>query len=258
MGCTILVVDDDPDYRFVVRLALEDEPDLELVGEARSAAEGAELARRLRPDLVLLDLVMPGVDGIAALAELREAAPDASVVFTSAYPEHEVRPLLHSGGPLGHLSKAVAPSRLGQEVLVLAGVLGMVGTALDSARARLSPEPRSASAARRFVNETLGRWDCDDLLDTVTLLVSELVTNAVLHAGSDVDVSVLLLADRLRIEVADASETYVRRRQASEQDTSGRGTALVETLAQAWGVEPRPGGKVVWFEVPRPDRQPAR
>jgi CheY-like chemotaxis protein len=256
--CRILVVDDEPDYRFLVRLAVQGHPGLQLVGEARSAAEGLELAEHLVPDVVLLDLVMPGMDGIAALPGLRRAAPAATVIATSAYPDAEVGPILRSGGSLGHLSKAVPPSRLAQEVLVLVGVLGTVATAIDTAQARLAPEPRSASAARRFVDETLGRWECDDLLDTVTLLVSELVTNAVIHARSEIEVGVHLLADRLRIEVGDSSETLVRRRAAADDEGSGRGMTMVETLAQAWGVDARPGGKVVWFELPRPDQRPVR
>lgn len=258
MACRLLVVDDEPDYRYLVRLAARDHPGLEMVGEARSAAEGIELAQQLTPDVVLLDLVMPGVDGLAALPELRRVAPDATVIATSAGSDSEVGPLLRSSGALGHLSKAVPPSRLPQEILVLAGVLGTVAAAVDTAKARLSPEPWSASAARRFVDETLGRWECDDVLDTVSLLVSELVTNAVLHARSEIEVSVHLLADRLRIEVGDASDDFVRRRAAADDEGSGRGMMMVETLAQAWGVDVRPGGKVVWFELARLDREPAR
>ena len=256
--CRVVVVDDEPDYRYLVRLALQDHGGLELVGEARSAAEGVEVAARLLPDVVLLDLVMPGADGLVALPELRRVAPAAVVIATSAYPDAEVGPLLRSGGALGHLSKAVPPSRLTQEILVLMGVLGSVATALDTAQAHLAPEPRSASAARRFVDETLGRWACGDLLDTVSLLVSELVTNAVLHARSEIEVGVHLLADRLRIEVGDSSDTLVRRRAAADDEGSGRGMTMVDALAQAWGVDARPGGKVVWFELPRPDQRPPR
>lgn len=258
VSCRLLVVDDEPDYRFLVRVAVQDHPGLQVVGEARSAAEGVELAGRLTPDVVLLDLVMPGEDGLAALPRLRRAAPGATVIATSAYPDAEVGPLLRAGGSLGHLSKAVSPSRLAQEVLVLVGVLGTVATAVDTAQARLAPEPRSASAARRFVDETLGRWECDDLLDTVTLLVSELVTNAVVHARSEIEVGVHLLGDRLRIEVGDSSDNVVRRRAAADDEGSGRGMTMVEALAQAWGIDARPGGKVVWFELPRPDQEPAR
>ena len=144
------------------------------------------------------------------------------------------------------------PSRLSEEILLLAGMLDTVGDALDMAAARLSPEPPSAARARRFVEETLARWQCEDLLDTVKLLVSELVGNAVAYARSDVEVAVKLLPDRLRIEVADESADWLRRRAAPGDAVSGRGIDVVETLAESWGVTPRRGGKAVWFELPRP------
>ncbi len=221
-----------------------------------------EAAGRLQPDLVLLDLLLPeevsagggGAGGV--VAGVREAAPDAAVVGTSAFGDREVGSVGRggTGRVAGHLSKAVPPSRLADEVLLLAGMVGVVRRLVDAATARLAPDAPSARQARRFVDETLRRWECDDVLDTVELLVSELVTNAVLHARSDVDVSVQLLADRIRIEVADQSPKGIRRRALTPDGSSGRGIAMVESLALAWGVTTHRGGKAVWFEVARPDR----
>jgi len=85
--------------------------------------------------------------------------------------------------------------------------------------------------------------------------VSELATNAVVHAGSDVEVAVRLLPDSVRIEVVDRAPADILRPSTPPQDSeSGRGLMLVETLASAWGVEPLETGKAVWFEVPRLDR----
>ena len=156
------------------------------------------------------------------------------------------------GRVLGHLSKAVPPSRLADELLLVAGMVGVVRRTVDAATARLPPDAPSARQARRFVDETLRRWECDDLLDTVELLVSELVTNAVIHARSEVDVSVQLLPDRVRIEVADQSPEGIRRRVATPEGSSGRGISMVESLALAWGVSPHRSGKAVWFEMARP------
>ena len=117
---------------------------------------------------------------------------------------------------------------------------------------------RTATApaeARRALESLNGDIDAS-LLPDVKLLVSELVTNAVLHARSEIEVGVHLLADRLRIEVGDSSDTLVRRRAAADDEGSGRGMTMVDGLAQAWGVDARPGGKVVWFELPRPDQRP--
>jgi anti-sigma regulatory factor (Ser/Thr protein kinase)/CheY-like chemotaxis protein len=236
----VLVVDDDPDYRLLVSLALS-ESAVDLVGEVGSAAEAASAAARLHPDLVMVDLLLPDVD----VGAVRQAAPEAAVVGTSAFPDREV-------GLVGHLSKAVPPSRLADELVLLAGMVGVVRRTVDAATARLSPEAPSARQARRFVDETLRRWDCDELLDTVELLVSELVTNAVIHARSDVDVSVQLLPDRVRIEVCDQSPDGIHRRDATADVSSGRGISMVESLSLAWGVTTRRTGKAVWFEVARP------
>lgn len=117
---------------------------------------------------------------------------------------------------------------------------------------------RSGATARRFVEETLRRWDCEEALDAVKLLVSELVTNSVVHAGSDAEVAVVLKPHALRIEVSDQGGGVPALRRAEAEETSGRGLALVETLSSSWGIEAEEAGKTVWFEVPRLDGRPAR
>ena len=120
------------------------------------------------------------------------------------------------------------------------------------ARTSLPADLASASAARRFVGTTLREWECDVLTDSALLLVSELVTNAVLHARSALDVVLRLAADRLRIEVHDESPTQPTRKYYSTHAGTGRGLMLVEQLAEDWGVDPLEGnGKRVWFELDR-------
>jgi anti-sigma regulatory factor (Ser/Thr protein kinase) len=90
------------------------------------------------------------------------------------------------------------------------------------------------------------------VVDDLLLLVSELVTNAVVHAGSPAVVR--LDADVERIKVAVADRAGERKPSMSEPDplsSSGRGVLLVDRLAARWGVEPQCEGKVVWFELPR-------
>jgi anti-sigma regulatory factor (Ser/Thr protein kinase) len=111
-------------------------------------------------------------------------------------------------------------------------------------------EPRSAALARRFVEETLHAWhwsDSDD--DIVTLLVSELVTNALLHARSEVRVRVSRTGSRIRVAVEDQATRQPARRGHTAGSTTGRGLDLVEALAADWGVETVRGGKAVWFEL---------
>lgn len=86
--------------------------------------------------------------------------------------------------------------------------------------------------------------------DVVVLLTNELVTNAILHADSEIDVVVDVTGGRVRVEVRDRATRAPRRRWSEPTATAGRGLALVEALASDWGVDAIPGeGKAVWFEV---------
>jgi DNA-binding NarL/FixJ family response regulator len=250
----VVLADDYADMRALVRLALERSGRFEVVGEAPDGAEAIEQARAHQPDLLLLDLSMPVLSGIEALPRIREAAPATKVVVLSGFGSAQMEPMAIAGGAVGYLEKGLSPNRLVDELLALAGLLELVERAADSARANLAALPQSAASARRFVDETLQRWEYGDLFDVVALLASELVTNAILHARSEVELSVRLTPAAIRVEVADHSAERPVPRAAAPEDTSGRGLALVETLASAWGVDERVGGKTVWFEVPRPDR----
>ena len=89
-------------------------------------------------------------------------------------------------------------------------------------------------------------------LDVIQLLVSETVTNAILHARSEVQVSVALAGDRVRVSVFDGSTRGVVRRPALPESTSGRGVAMLDALSSGWGVQFTPRGKCVWFDVRAP------
>lgn len=110
--------------------------------------------------------------------------------------------------------------------------------------------PRSVAVVRRYVTDACSALGWADSADTIALLVSEVATNAVLHAyGREVRVRVLDRGLRLRVEVVDGSPALPAPRNASTRDEDGRGMLLVEALAVAWGVEERRDGKAVWFEV---------
>ena len=80
----VLVVDDDDDIRLLLRLSLESERDVEIVGEAADGIAAVDVAGSVGPDVVVLDLQMPGADGLTALPLLRRQCPDASVLVYSA------------------------------------------------------------------------------------------------------------------------------------------------------------------------------
>ncbi len=114
----------------------------------------------------------------------------------------------------------------------------------------LPPTTDSVPTARRFVRNVIGESDTVADIDTATLLVTEIVTNAVLHALTPMTVHVTVAADIVRIEVRDGSVVAPRMRAFSATAATGRGLRLLESLAVRWGVRPEPPkGKVVWFEV---------
>ena len=110
--------------------------------------------------------------------------------------------------------------------------------------------PRSVALIRRYAVQASVALGWGDAADTVALLVSEVATNAVLHAyGQDIRVRVLDRGRRLRVEVVDGSPVLPVQRSAVAGSEDGRGIALVDSLALRWGVDGQAGGKVVWFEV---------
>jgi two-component system, NarL family, response regulator LiaR len=109
---TILIVDDHAVVRQGLRTFLELQADIAVVGEADNGRAAVELVQRLAPDLVLMDLVMPQMDGIEATRQIRAAAPQTQVlVLTSFTEDAKVFPAIKAGA-LGYLLKDVAPGEL--------------------------------------------------------------------------------------------------------------------------------------------------
>lgn len=114
-------------------------------------------------------------------------------------------------------------------------------------RLSLPAEPASASHARRFVRGLLADWGADSFEEPAALLTSELVTNAVLHARSAVEVTVRLADSQLWVGVSDGDTGPPVRKRYGPDAATGRGLLLVERIARSWGTEPSGDGKVVWF-----------
>ncbi|MFH8344780.1 SpoIIE family protein phosphatase [Streptomyces sp. NPDC018045] len=114
-------------------------------------------------------------------------------------------------------------------------------------------EPERIAEARNQVRDVLHDWSDEDQVDSAVLMVSEMVTNVLMHTDGDA----LLVAEitgrkgsrRIRVDVADSSDELPHRRTPGELASSGRGLVLMELLAGAWGVDPRGDGKSTWFEL---------
>ncbi len=122
---------------------------------------------------------------------------------------------------------------------------------MTAAITALPAQDRSPAAARRVVQDALVGGGLEVLLDEALLLVTELVTNAVVHAGTDVELHVEIGAGRVRVEVVDhgAGALPVLSGAPSLEREGGRGLFLLDALAQEWGTRHFAGGKSVWFSL---------
>lgn len=124
----------------------------------------------------------------------------------------------------------------------------------------VGPDPAEVGRARRWARSRLagsGIGDDEPLAETLILLISELVTNAVVHTGCPAVLRMLFGEPGVRVEVADASGRAPARRQAAGDDTGGRGLELVDGLADRWGWQPEGAGKRIWCEVDRAEKAEA-
>ena len=241
----VLIAAPDSDYRLLLCLALAPDERFAVVAETAATDDLADAAAASGAEVAVIDCDWNGA--FAALPQLRAAQPQCRVVLLSGYGERDLRLASEVVGAVGYLRKDVAASRLGDELADLVAVIDVVQQVL------LDPDLRNAGVARRFVDAALEGWGLAEVSEVVKLLVSELVTNAIVHARTQVDVAVKLTPGAARVEVSDRSETAPEARAVTTEDESGRGLGFVETLARAWGVHPRPGGgKTIWFEVERP------
>ncbi|MFF1299001.1 MULTISPECIES: ATP-binding protein [unclassified Streptomyces] len=134
-------------------------------------------------------------------------------------------------------------------------VIGVIDTEGDRADWTFPADPGAVRAARTAVRGRLRDWNLDSVADITTLLVSELVTNALRHATGPIGVRLVRpagLGDVLLVEVSDPLPDPPRERVARPEDESGRGLQLVAHSSRRWGTRPGATGKTVWFELAVP------
>ncbi len=145
MAIRVLITDDHKVVRRGLRGFLELDPELEVVGEASNGKEAVDMTRRLEPDVVLMDLLMPVMDGIEATREIREEMPDTEVVALTSVLEYASVTKAIKAGAIGYLLKNTEADELCRAIR--AGAAGKVQLAPEAAsslinevRAPASPE----------------------------------------------------------------------------------------------------------------------
>ncbi|WP_221321037.1 STAS domain-containing protein [Actinoplanes sp. L3-i22] len=199
-----------------------------------------------RPDAVIVEL-----------AELRVREPVALSVFAAVARQAAMwpgTPLLLSG-PSAEVARWFAAERSGQ-----VSILPTTAAALDLMPGRqmpwladsLLPVSGAAAHARRLAARACARWNLPELADPARIVAGELVTNAVVHAQTMIDLRFSLGRRYLLVAVRDGSYEVPRTRDGSVLDPAApRGLFLVERFAKRWGTVPADGGKVVWANLRR-------
>ncbi len=172
MAERILLVDDHPLTRSALAALLQ-QHGFEVVGEAADGQEAIDAAGRLHPDLILLDLSMPGLDGITALPRLREAAPDCEVVVLTASGVEENLLAAIRAGAAGYLLKSEPPARI---VEFLRGAANGEAALSGAVARRLLEQVREGSRGTGVPDEIAAALSAREL--EVLLLLDE-------HLGTD-------------------------------------------------------------------------
>jgi len=253
----VLLVEDSPVVgRATARLLSGGEINARVVVADSAATARRDLTDQV--DLLVIDLALPGQDALELLAAVRAEAshPDLPVVVLSGSADQAV---VQRSYRLGANCFVRKPDRVIDLVPASRAIERFWQRHHDHGRGAepvfqlpLSPTASAVREARRSVRDLFAAWDLGALGEIAELCTSELATNAVLHARSPVLLLVVLLADSVRVEVEDEAPGLIEPGTLVHDEETGRGLALVDALAHAWGVDQHPAGKTVWFELRRP------
>ena len=155
MGIRILVVDDHGVVRQGLRMYLALDPGLEVVGEAANGAEALSMAHELRPDVVLMDLLMPGMDGIAATEAIRRELPEVEVIaLTSVLEDRAVYGAMRAGA-IGYLLKDTQADELCQAIKAAAAGQVQMSPSVAARLLREVPPPQQPEPLTERETEVL-------------------------------------------------------------------------------------------------------
>jgi NarL family two-component system response regulator LiaR len=144
---TALIVDDHQVVRQGLRVFLESEGDITVVGEAGNGLDAVSKAQELLPDIILMDLVMPGMDGIAAIRKIRETTPSCKVIVLTSFSDAEkVFPAIKAGAA-GYLLKDIPAEELGNAIRAVAFGGFLLHPAIAGKVLEEFSEPKSAAPA---------------------------------------------------------------------------------------------------------------
>lgn len=247
----VLLVDDVPEVRTLLRAAIGLRDDLEVVGEAARGVAGVTLVDELEPDIVVLDLGLPDLTGRDVLTQILEQRPATEVViFSGVDPDDRT---WYEERAAGYVLKDADIAYLVDLLASLASGTDGPQETVTVASMSLPEDLEGVRDARRFAVRTLESWGVEEVVDEASVVVTELASNSVLHARSSYELRLTLGAHAVRVEVTDHGPGTPEPRAFTEGGESGRGLLMVAALSVSWGVERSTAGKTVWAELARND-----
>lgn len=224
----VLVVDDDDLMRAGLHAVLSSDATIHVVGEAADGREAVALARILSPDVVLMDVRMPHLDGIAATRELGVAAPDARVLMLTTFEDDDYVFGALSAGASGFLLKRTRPEQLIEAIHTIAGGESLLSpsvtrTVIDRMAAAVPPDPavaarlRGLTARERDVLELVARG-----LSNLEIAAELYVEESTVKTHMKRILAKLGLRDRVQAVIAAYETGLVRTGSAGPRSATGR------------------------------------
>ena len=206
----ILIADDHAVVREGLRAVLGSEPDMEVVGEAATGKEVIERATELRPDVILMDIQMPSMNGIEATRRILDASPKVGVVVLTMFEDDESVFSAMRAGARGYVLKGAHPSEILKVLRAVAGGEAYFGPEIARRLVHFFSTPKSASPAEAFPELTAREREILDLIArghnnatiAARLFVSpKTVGNHISHIFT-------------KLQVADRAQAIIRAREA--------------------------------------------
>ncbi len=195
----VLIVDDHSVVRSGLSAFLSVVPDLELVGEAENGAEAVQRCRTLQPDVVLMDLMMPVLDGVAATQQIRALTPAPQVIALTSFPENGLVQNALRAGAVGYLMKNVTAAELANAIRAAhVGRLTLSPEAAQAlAQASLAPADQLTDREREVLTQMVEGLNNGEIAERLFVSVSTVkfhISNILAKLGVDNRVAAVSLA----------------------------------------------------------------
>lgn len=212
----VLICDDHPVVRQGLRWLVETEPEMQVVGEATDGLQAVEMVRALRPDVTLMDLVMPNRDGLWAIATVTAEMPETRILVLTSFAEDEKIAVAIKSGALGYLLKDSAP----EELLTAIREVAMGGAPIPPAVARRLLRQFSTQSARSDPGESLTEREVEVLTLIAKGLSNQVIADQMVVSERTVRCHVSNILHKLHLSSRTQAALYAVRHGIADNKVS--------------------------------------